>query len=163
MSVAEGDSPPEGGSDRITPRMLFAVLRGTATAKEQDLVRRALRDPASELHDWLQAVEAWAEETFNRKSTSSDAADQQLRLAIMRTHRQDVVSFLHQKRAEGRLTDEEVSRILAAGAISTEPGLPPASADYSQSASAMLQLTLALHPELTTEVEKLSSTRDRGR
>ena len=71
--------------------------------------------------------------------------------AVLRQHREDVVAFLHRKRSQGQISDEDLSKILAEGVIKSDP---VASEDYARAAMMMLTLALRLHPELSDEVEE---------
>ena len=89
-----GDDPP-----LVTPKMFVAVIRGKGTAKEREVVQKALDDPHSVLHDWLEGMEQWAEQTFHRETASSQAAKRVFADAIARQRHQDAIAETVYRRA----------------------------------------------------------------
>jgi hypothetical protein len=156
--MAEADSNEGENPTSITPEMFIRVRRNEGTPQERELILKALKDPHSELHDWLHGVEEWAERALGGRSSSTRAADQMIEDAVLRQHRDDVVTFLRRKHAEGKISDELLPKILAAGAPRPGPdGLPLNG--HAQATADMIQVAALLCPELHDEIAQLSGTR----
>jgi hypothetical protein len=159
LAVGEQDSISGEDAERVTPKMFIEVIRGKGTPEEEELVRKALANPHSPLNDWIDHVEEWAEKSFGRKNSSSLAAAGILAEAVARRHREDVVAFFERKRSEGELTEEDLSKLLTAGALDSNKAPSAASEDYARAVTSMLQLAVALHPEFASDIASLSKTR----
>lgn len=155
--LGSGSQSDEGEASRITPRMFLSVIRGTGTEHERELVRQAFDDPNSELHDWLEGVQEWAERTLGRKHAASEAGDRILEEATARQHRQDLVSFAARKRGESVLSEEQFSSVLAAGAMSADSDKTATAADYVAAIQAMRSRLLAFCPTLAQDIDRLLS------
>ena len=91
-------------------------------------IREAFRDPNSELHDWLEEVEAWAHRSLGGYSRHLLRADQILLDASERKHRDDIVDFVRKKQSHGVISDDNARRLLSAGVLreTVEDSLSPA-------------------------------------
>ena len=150
----EGEDP-----EAVTPDMFINVIQGRATPREHEIVRNAFRDPHSELHDWLEGVEDWAQKFFGATDYHGAAGDQMIDLAVARKHREDAVAFLHRKRSEGKLSDEQLSTLLAEGILQSSDDKPPESEEYRRATSKMLELAVKLRPDLTAEIQEITKAR----
>ena len=141
--------------------MFLEVIRGGGTPDERDTVLKALSDPHSLLHDWLEATESWAEKALGRKSLSRLSAEGLLSEAVSKNDRNDVIAFLRRKSAEGKISEEHLSSILQAGAIDVDE--PSRNAEsYVHSTRKILDSLHRFYPELSEELQKLASRVERG-
>lgn len=147
---------------QVTPRMVIEVLRGRGTPEEQGLVRLALKDPHSVVHDWLEAMENWAERVFGGQGPSTRAADNALRDTIAKQFHEDLITFVGRKYEEGRLSANELSQILDAGRLPTTDPTDSTAADRQQAAAHMVDIIKTSHPTLAEELRQLER-RARGR
>lgn len=149
-SEAQGEFP-------ITPEMFRRVVRGKGTPKEEQAIRNALRDPNSELLDWLEGVEAWAHRAFRRTSRHSEHGDQILLEAVSRKYRDDVLAFIRSKYSQGILSDSDTDKLFAAGALQDAPNSIPSEA-FQKSGNDMLDLLVAMRPEIEPEARTLRAS-----
>lgn len=142
--------------------MLIRVLRGQATAEEERLVKKAVLDPHSEVNDWLEAMESWAQRVFRRTSRHAKAADKMLREGAGRQDFNDVVAFIHMLTDKGTLTKNESESLLRMNPA-PESGVESShSADYRALALRMLRDLIELRPDLATDVQRIRENLDRG-
>jgi len=136
--------------------MYNKVMRGEGTSEELEVVRKALSDPQSPLHDWLEGVTEWAVKVFSRPSREKETAEQKFRVHLLKSDRNDILAFIRRKHAEGRLSDQQVGSILAAGALEAdEQSSNPQT--HGQATQRMLKVIQQLTPELLTELQTLAS------
>ncbi len=142
----------------VTPEIFHRVMRGKGTAAEERAVREALRDPNSELLDWLEAVEAWAQKAFRRPSRHSEHADQILSEAIARKYRDDVIAFVQKKHSGGLFSDDDFAKIMAPVAVEEGPNATLSPLTVLTSVNDMLDIMVAVRPDLEPEARILRAS-----
>lgn len=134
----------------VTPRMLVEVSHGRGTHEEERLVREALKDPNSAVHDWLEQMQDWAESVFGRKAPTSKAADRIIDQAMAKAHYHDVIAFLQNKTISGGISHEEVARIISVGGMTADQDHQPSA--WRDGIQRMVGLLSELHPLLASEL-----------
>lgn len=145
---------------RVTPHMVIEVSHGRGTPEEERLVREALKNPNSQVHDWLEQMQDWAESVFGRKTPSSRAADRIIDQAIAKAHYHDVIAFLQSKAISGGISHEEVARIIRVGGMSADQDNQPKA--WSEGIQRMVGLLSELRPLLGSELIRLQRNHTKG-
>ncbi|MGA2230847.1 MAG: hypothetical protein ABSH22_08100 [Tepidisphaeraceae bacterium] len=139
----------------LTAKDVADYLGGKATTEQTRLIREAMDDPNSQLHEWLKGVEGWA-----RSSLSSGKPD---RLGVRNSPAIEnltaLLHFIQAKRTERILTDDDFSYIVAKAEIPNFNDLPRTSGQAIVVASRVTSALLDLHPELAEEVAKFGQSR----
>ena len=143
--------------------LFLKCLHGEATPEELVKYRAELRNPHSRLRDWLEDIEMYAVEISERRPFHTEAGDAILDLAVARRDRDDVVAFLHRKRSEGKINEEQLSYLLSEGVLRSAEGQPATSEDYRQSAKQMLESAVKVQPSLASEAAVFIKVRGQGR
>lgn len=138
---------------QVTPRMLVEVSHGRGTPAEDRLVREALKDPNSAVHDWLEQMQDWAESVFGLKAPSSKAADRIIDQAMAKAHYHDVIAFLQNKTISGGISHEEVARIIRVGGMTADQDHQPSA--WREGIQRMVGLLSELRPLLASELIRL--------
>lgn len=147
--------PLDTDTPQITPRDFVAVLRGTADPQTASLVRNALLQPTSEVHEWVENVEDWAACSLPLRRTDAKAADQMIQEAAATKDRQQAVVFVRKACRSGLLSTDELNRVLAIGARSYNGRAPASASSINESTIKMLSLAIELNPALASGVVSL--------
>jgi len=157
MSNAEqGDE-----EEKLTPGMAIEVFHDRGTPEEKRIVRAALRNPHSVIHDWLEGMQNWAERAFRRQSSNSKRGDQILRDSAAKANYYDVVGFVNQLRSIGKITEGDARQLLDGGPRDKND-VQHVNQDYRRKCDDVLTRLEALHPELNEEIARVRSALGRG-
>ncbi len=140
----------------LTTKLVVRILSGKANAAEKAVYRRALRNPHSPLYDWLESASEKMQGYFGRKSEAELAADE----LLMPNDRNDLIAFARRQHAEKRLSDEQLSKILAAGALDVDE-VSSTPQTYARATQRMLDSIHQLAPEVMDELNTLLKQRER--
>ncbi|OWY73151.1 hypothetical protein B7486_02030 [cyanobacterium TDX16] len=133
--------------------MLVRVVRGQGTSDEETLVRAALCDPHSQVHDWLEEMAAWAERAFGNRTPSSRAADEHIAAATSKRFYNDLLDYVKGKHKEGLLTLGQLSDIERAGQITSNPDAEPSATQWQHAAGCMFTTLSTIRAELARELK----------
>lgn len=161
-AMTDYDSNSAGASGEVTPEMLNRAIRGEASPEEVALVRAAMKDPNSQIHDWLEGVEEWAQRAFRKRSGRASAADRMLREGAARHDYDDVVDYIRNLRKSGKITEREMDTVLKMNTVPQSESGQPQYVDYRGVALRMLEELTQARPDLADEVQQVRTALDRG-
>lgn len=160
--MPDDDAKGEDKDSLLTPRMVIEVLRGRGTPEEQELVRSALKDPHSVVHDWLEGMEDWAQRAFRGSSRRAKAADRLLQEGAARHDYNDVIAFIRELGAAGHITNHEMDTIFETHSEQESATRSTATFDYRGAAMRMLDAIVSAHPELSDATQRVRVALGRG-
>lgn len=147
---------------KLTPRMAIDVFSNRGTPDEERLVRAALNDPHSVIHDWLEGVENWATRAFRRQSNSSRVGDEMLRDSSAKADYEDVVGWIRELCANAKISDQDMRWLLGVDEKPPSQDKNFKITDYRQESARILETLQSMHPELAVEIERVRSALHRG-
>lgn len=126
----------------------FAIHPCDGAPERRILIDRAIDDPNSQLHQWLDRTEKWVEETFHiKRFLSSNIIRERVNTdpsRILNT----VASYLVSLRTQGALAPEELEQILHAGNIDKPDGETLSPIERFASAVRMIEKMLLMNPAI---------------
>jgi hypothetical protein len=145
----ESDSQP---SQTPTSTDVAAYFNGEATPEQMRLVRAALDDPKSPVHQWISGVEEWAHKAFPPEYDFETGTLERHSAAMEKLN--SVLEFIRTQEAAGVITEEEASQLLSVGHLDDFAQFPKTPSQAITSATAIVRTITELHPELSAEMAK---------
>jgi len=154
--VSESDSDEGDPKWNASVEDLIAVIRGTATPDQTEMVRNALEDPGSSLSEVCHQIERWAKDRFQ---IPNPPAAQRLSPRNKAKERLDaVLEFVRLKRIGGILSDNQVAALISPGPGAPEIHAPPLTpVECNAIATRVLKSLEKNHPELCPELQQFRS------